>query len=384
MHFLSVTWIAWLLGVVGLFWLLPARQRHAFLVLATAAFLAAHSLPSLILLIGFTAATVMATRPGARQRLRIWAAALAMLTALVGFKLLSTPSGSAVQDLAIPLGLSYYTFRCLHVLFDTLRGTARPVTPPQLVAYLFFLPTIVIGPIHRMPAFLRDRLDHCWTAAAISGGLERVVIGYFKIAVVGNFLVAGQLGSAIRGVEETSPQLAAYLAIVQIGLNLYVQFSGFSDVAIGFARLLGYRVIENFDWPYFARNIGDFWRRWHISLASWSRDYVYMPLLGLTRNPYWATIACFLVIGLWHEVSLRYAAWGLYHGLGIIGFQQWQALKRRLKLPQARPGAMRALAQTLSVALTVHYVWLGFALVRQPDLAAAAALLRKLVGVGGY
>lgn len=384
MHFLSVTWIAWLLGVVGVFWLLPARLRHAFLGLATAGFLAAHSVESLILLIAFTTMTVWGTRPCPRQRLRIWAAALAMLAILVGFKLLGTPSGSAVEDLAIPLGLSYYTFRCLHVLFDTLRGTAKPFMPLQLVAYLFFLPTIVVGPIHRLPAFLRDRLDHRWTAGAISGGLERVIVGYFKIAVVGNYLVSGQLGFVIRGLEGTSPQLAAYLAVVQIGLNLYMQFSGFSDVAIGFARLLGYRIIENFDWPYLARNIGDFWRRWHISLASWSRDYVYMPLLGLTRNPYWATIACFLVIGLWHEVSPRYAAWGLYHGLGIIGFQRWQALKKRLKLPQARPGAMRALAQSLAVLLTVHYVWLGFALVRQPDLAGAAMLLRKLAGVGGY
>jgi alginate O-acetyltransferase complex protein AlgI len=140
--------------------------------------------------------------------------------------------------------------------------------------------------------------------------------------------------------------------------------------------------MENFRWPYFSVNIADFWRRWHISLTSWSRDYVYMPLLGATRRPHVATVASFVMIGLWHELSMRYLLWGLYHAAGVLVWQAWQRQKRRWKVPVAKTRTTKALANGLAILFTVHFVWFGGALVNQSDLGSVATLLNDLLLLG--
>ena len=112
-------------------------------------------------------------------------------------------------------------------------------------------------------------------------------------------------------------------------LYVYMDFSAYSDIAIGSSRLFGIRIMENFNWPIFAQNIGDFWRRWHMTLAGWCQTYVYLPTIGLSRNPFLAVYATFLAIGLWHAGSINYACWGLYHATGVAVFQIWQRFKRR-------------------------------------------------------
>jgi alginate O-acetyltransferase complex protein AlgI len=382
-QFLSITWIGWLLGTVAGYWLVPARFRSAFLIGITAAFLAIHAPLSLGILSVFVLLLYLVTRVERPRALWSVTIAAVMLVTLVYFKLrVVFGADNALVDTIIPIGLSYYTFRCLHVLFDHHRGSAAKMSGADLLAYLFFLPTIVVGPIHRSPEFLRDRRHLRWSAATISEGIERIVGGYFKIAVLGNFLVTAKLGALIQSLDPQHSFLLQYLRMLRIALNLYLQFSGFSDVAIGFGLLLGYRVMENFRWPYLSRNIADFWRRWHISLTSWSRDYVYMPLLGVTRKPIVATVASFLMIGLWHELSLRFVCWGLYHAFGVITFQAWQRQKRKRKFPVAKTRATRAIADGVAILLTAHYVWLGFALLSQPDLRSAIALLRDLLMLG--
>jgi len=378
-QFLSLTWFAWLLGTVSVYWLLPASVRQGFLIGVTAVFLGVHSPPSLVILCVFTGLLHAVTRAAKPRAAASSAAALVMLGTLVFFKLrVVSDSDNVITDTIIPLGLSYYTFRCLHFLFERYRGSLPAMPLVELLAYLFFLPTIVVGPIHRAPAFVRDHASLRWSADNLSEGLERIVGGYFKIAVLGNFLVTAKLGEFLETVDPAHTFVIQYVRMVRGGLNLYLQFSGFSDVAIGFALLLGYRVIENFRWPYLSTNIAEFWRRWHISLTSWSRDYVYMPLLGITRNPHVATVASFVMIGLWHEISIRYLFWGLYHASGVISWQAWQRRKRRYKLPVAKTPGTKALANGLATLVTVHYVWLGFALIRQPDLASAMTLLNDL------
>jgi alginate O-acetyltransferase complex protein AlgI len=115
-------------------------------------------------------------------------------------------------------------------------------------------------------------------------------------------------------------------------LIFYLDFSAYSDIAIGASRLFGLRIMENFNWPILAPSIGHFWRRWHMSLASWCQLYIYIPLIGLTRNPYAASYAAFFIIGLWHAGTWGWILWGLYHGTGIAAFVYWSQLKRRRKL----------------------------------------------------
>ena len=382
MQFLSITWLGWLLGTVAVYWLLPARARQGFLIAVTATFLGIHAPLSLAILSLFVLLLYLATRVEKPRAAWSGATAAVMLVTIVFFKLrVASRTNDDVVDMIIPLGLSFYTFRCLHVLFDHYRGTSLKMRPGELLAYLFFLPTLVVGPIHRAPEFLGDYRSLHWSGEKISEGIERIVGGYFKIAVLGNFLVTAKLGEVVQSLDPQHTFLIQYLRMVRIALNLYFQFSGFSDVAIGFGLLLGYRVMENFRWPYLALNLGDFWRRWHMSLTSWSRVYVYMPMLGATRHPRLASLASLLMIGLWHELSLRFVLWGLYHTAGIIVFQAWLRQKRRWKLV-AKTRTTKAFANGLAMLLTVHYVWLGFALVHQPDLRSAMTVLKDLLMLG--
>ena len=383
MQFVSITWLAWLLGTVAFYWLLPAGARKGFLIGVTATFLGIHAPLSLAILSAFALLLWLVTRIDRPRKTWSIATAATMLVTIVLFKVRAVSRAEdVVIDTIIPLGLSFYTFRCLHVLFDHYRGTSLKMRPGELLAYLFFLPTIVVGPIHRSPEFVRDHRHLRWSGENISEGIERIVGGYFKIAVLGNFLVTGKLGEFVQSLDPQHTFLIQYLRMVRTALNVYFQFSGFSDVAIGFGLLLGYRVMENFRWPYLSLNIGDFWRRWHMSLTSWSRVYVYMPMLGVTRQPRLAALASLLMIGLWHELSLRFVLWGLYHFAGIMVFQAWLRQKRRWKIPVAKTRTTKAFANGLAMLLTVHFVWLGFALVRQPDLRSAITVLNDLLMLG--
>nr|WP_256515755.1 MBOAT family O-acyltransferase [Alsobacter ponti] len=257
----------------------------------------------------------------------------------------------------------------MHYAIERYKGKLPPHRFGDFVCYMAFLPTILVGPIHRFPAFHRDRLRRQWSAQHVSAGLERILYGYVKVAVLCNVVVLGLFDRFIAELPHEAQGLRLYLAIVQSGLRLYLLFSGFSDVAIGFSRLLGYTIIENFDWPYLARNIQEFWRRWHISLTSFVRDYLFDFVAAATRQPALGMVASLVVIGLWHEVSLRYLYWGLYHGMGVLVWHQFQRVKPWL----GKPGGprLKPLRDALATLLTVHFVWFGFVLVEQPSLAAA-------------
>jgi len=168
-----------------------------------------------------------------------------------------------------------------------------------------------------------------------------------------------------------------YLGIVQNGLNLYFQFSGHSDIAIGLSLMLGYRVIENFNWPYLQPNISAFWQSWHRSLSLWCRDYIYGVVVAQTRSPALGALATMVVIGLWHEMSFRFLLWGAWHGLGIIIWQQWQAV--RAGSTMTLPPALRIPLHVFSVLLTVNFVWFGFVILTAPSVAEALNLFLRFI-----
>ena len=302
-----------------------------------------------------------------------------ILSVLIYYKV--TVRGSPedlLREVLIPMGLSYYSFRCLHYLLECYRGTLPSHTFREFLSYLFFLPTLVIGPIHRFKPFLNDHHTKRWHGDTLSEGMERILYGYVKVAVLANFLFSTQMARVIGSIDPQATTRILYLEMIRGAMNLYLQFSGLSDIAIGFALLLGYRVMENFNHPYGQRNIADFWRSWHMSLTSWCRDYVYLPLIGLTRNPYVANVMTFLAIGLWHEVSLRYVVWALYHALGLIIWHEFQALKRKLGVPRLRRGVLATVVHGAGIVLTFHFVGFGFIIARQPTLTAMLESFRVL------
>jgi D-alanyl-lipoteichoic acid acyltransferase DltB (MBOAT superfamily) len=381
MHFVSLVWLGWLTGTVALYWIVPQAWRDIWLIAVSLAFLLVHAPESALLLVSFALLTYACGEKGGRQRGSwIVLAAVVILGVLSYYKVTVRASPEDLfHEVLMPMGLSYYSFRCFHYLFERFRGTLPAHTFREFLSYLFFLPTLVVGPIHRFKPFLHDHHTKRWRSDLLSEGMERILYGYVKVAVLANFLFATQMTRLIGSLDPQATTRLLYLEMIRGALNLYWQFAGFSDIAIGFALLLGYRVMENFDHPYAQANIGDFWRSWHISLTSWCRDYVFLPMLGLTRNPYIANIATFLAIGLWHEVSVRFIVWALYHAAGVIVWREFQALKRRLGRPKLRPGVLAAVGRGASIALTFHFVGFGFLIARQPSLAAMLDSFRRLL-----
>jgi len=378
MPVLSIEWLLWMAISVALFWVAPTRYRHHVLVAASAGFLFYNDPVSLGLLLGMAAITAFVCHQSRPSVLRVTLGIFLILSALVYFKLGYQVDGSRFEDeILVPLGLSYYTLRVIHLILERFMGRIETLRLSDLARYLLFLPTIQVGPIHRYKQFCRDNSRHRWIAADMWGGIERIIFGYAKITVLGNFLVSTQFSGYIIPLEAVNPALFHYLDCIRYGANLYFQFSGYSDIAIGFSLLLGYHVMENFNNPFLKKNISEFWRAWHISLTSWCREYIATSVTAITRRPALGAFATLIVIALWHEISGRYLVWGLYHGAGIViwqSFQHWKPDGWRATSTWAR-----YCSNSVAILITLNFVFLSFAITKEPTLAGGLAALRHIL-----
>lgn len=223
--------------------------------------------------------------------------------------------------LVLPVGISFYTFQALSYSIDVFREKIKPTHDPvSFFAFISFFPQLVAGPIERAVNIL-PQFEHRRTfdyAMAVSG-LRLMLWGFFKKTVVADNL--GPYVDSVFANYETAGSLTLIGAALMFTIQIYCDFSGYSDIGIGTGRLFGIQLMRNFNLPYFSRSIGEFWRRWHISLTSWFRDYVYIPLGGsrvrsqkIARN----TLVVFLVSGLWHGAAWTFVAWGAYHAVLFI------------------------------------------------------------------
>jgi len=348
------------LGLTLVTWLSPANWQRWIMIGGTVLFLAWFAPFSLVLL----TCTTLSSFYLFRSALSPSVATLALLTQNVAlFAFYKTGIGasySGIGDRLIPLGLSYYAFRQIHYAFEQYKGTLRPHTLADYVAYLFFLPTILVGPIHRFGPFLRSTFRRRWDPQQLSEGLERILFGYTKVVLLSELLLTTYFLPWTRSLQTVHPRWGDYFELVYHYLNIYLQFAGYSDVAIGLALMLGYRIMENFNYPLLARNINVFWNRWHISLSSWVREYVYTPVSSLTRRPVAGILMTMLVIGLWHEISWRYIFWGAYHGIGVAIWHLYNRGRLAKKLRTSIPGY-----KALAIVVTFHFVLFSFVIVRE-------------------
>jgi len=362
-----------------LFWLAPSQYRPILLFVATVLFLAITDLQSCALLGIMTFVTYLATYQKDVAGERAFSAIVLIVCILFFYKWMKTSSASVSGigfDIAVPLGISYYSLRCIHFILERYKGKIESQCIQNLATYLFFLPTIWIGPIHRFEDYIKDLRRHRWDAELFSRGLERILYGYVKVVIFGNLVLNTLYPQWVLNIAGTETQLAQYLELVRGGLELYLIFSGFSDIAIGFGNLLGFKVMENFKWPYFQKNISSFWQNWHISLTSWCRQYIYTTVIAKTRSPALGVIATLIIIGLWHELSIRYILWGVYHGFGILVWQYSQGVRNML--PTINSRTARLFLDYFSIFLTVHFVWLGFLLVKQPNIESMISTIKAL------
>jgi D-alanyl-lipoteichoic acid acyltransferase DltB (MBOAT superfamily) len=281
-------------------------------------------------------------------------------------------------QVALPVGISFFTFMAISYVVDVYRGDLQPATWLDFAVYLSFFPHLVAGPIVRGGELLpqirtrRDprRVDYSRAAYLVMGGL-------FKKVVISSFL-ASAIVDPVFGTPGQHSGLEILVAIYAYAIQIYADFSGYTDIAIGVALLLGFKFPENFDAPYSARSIQDFWRRWHMTLSRWLRDYLYIPLGG-SRGPRWKTyrnvMITMLLGGLWHGAAWTFVFWGGLHGAGLaVG--RW---KRERRLARGLPAmAEEPLAQVWQRVATFHLVCLGWLFFRADSIATAFGMLGRL------
>ncbi|XHR26881.1 MAG: MBOAT family O-acyltransferase [Chthoniobacteraceae bacterium] len=257
-----------------------------------------------------------------------------------------------------PLAISFFTFEFVHYLVDRRRGSPAIRGPVDFVSFALFFPSLVAGPIKRYEQFLPSL--ECALQAVnrrdVMVGLIQAATGFTKKICADNLT----LWIERYQVDFTRLPLGQrWLIFAGIGMRILLDFSGYSDIAIGIARMMGVRLPPNFNWPYLARNISDFWRRWHISLSSWIRDYIYIPLGGNRHGEARKTlngILAFALCGLWHGAAWNFVLWGLFHGLGLVVCNAYP------KIPFLGRGLQTIFrwVPPLGWALTLLYVWLGW------------------------
>jgi D-alanyl-lipoteichoic acid acyltransferase DltB (MBOAT superfamily) len=361
--------LAWMALTVIAFWALPLTKRPLVLILSSFGAMAYVAPESSLCLLALGAIAELMHR---RRESLSWKAMVAPpILVLAVHKLLLF--GASEESSLLLVGASYYALRLIHGQLQRAHLKRRLATIDWF-AYVFFGPVLLVGPFARLEDFQRDLGRLRWDLMRFSRGLERVIYGHAKWIVGAGFVVGELLTPAQIVVAKASPALGAHLANLLYGLDLYLKFAGFSDIAIGFGAMLGFEIVENFDRPFVARTIVDFWRRWHRSLSDWCRDYVYLPVVTTRLGNTAAIFASMLVLALWHEFSLRYLIWGAYHAAGIAVYRWWEA---RGKAKGKQDGI---LPDALAWLLTFTFVVSGFAVTRSSDLSGLVLVLKLMFG----
>lgn len=216
------------------------------------------------------------------------------------------------------VGGAFFTLRALHVVAEWWMGRLLPPSLRDCLRYFFFLPVLVAGPVNRLPHFLHQLRRRRFDAAEFFSGIERVLFGLVMMYVLGGWF-SQKLEKHIANIAFGWPSFwAVWLHSVAEWVQLFFVFFGSSSVALGVALMMGLTLEENFNRPWVASSLIDFWRRWHMSLTSWVQDYVFRPLAAVTRQPLVGLVASMLVVGMWHEVSVYYVLWSVWQTLGII------------------------------------------------------------------
>lgn len=275
--------------------------------------------------------------------------------------------------LPLPVGISFYTFQGLSYIFDVYRGKVAVQKNPMMVAlYLALFPQLIAGPIVNYKDIELQLTDRSFSFEQFGSGASRFCIGMGKKVILANNL--GALYAYVGSLpDENMTVLTAWIGIICYTLQIYFDFSGYSDMAIGLGGMLGFRFKENFNYPYTAVSITDFWRRWHISLSSWFRDYVYIPLGG-NRVPVRRHILNLLIVwsltGLWHGASWNFVLWGSYFGVMLI-IEKYLIGDKLAKLP--------LWARHLYTMLIVIISWVFFSIT---DIGEAISYLGIMFGIG--
>ncbi|HKB02587.1 MAG TPA: MBOAT family O-acyltransferase, partial [Gemmataceae bacterium] len=291
------------------------------------------------------------------------------------------PKDRYLLEVIVPFGISFYTFEAISYTVDVYQGRLKAERNlPNFLLFILFFPHLVAGPIVRSKDFLRQaHRPKRWSWIRAQHGVQLIVLGLFKKLAIADCMAiySDRVWMPGQDINALSTQ-AAWMAVIAFTIRVYCDFSGYSDIALGCAHLLGYKLIVNFRMPYISANIAEFWRRWHISLSNWLRDYIFIPLGG-SRGSFWFTsrnlIITFGLAGLWHGATWCWLVWGLVHAFMLIvhrAFRQFAEARPTLKWAlETKPGTV------LRILVTLFFVTLSMVFA-QPSLTAALTVLKKM------
>ena len=384
MVFSSLTFLCVFLPVVfALYCVIPGLKAKNILLIAASLLFYAYGEPVYVLLMLASAVYnyIFARIIGNTEKTGVRKAALAAAVVLnlgvlgvfkyAGFAVGSlnavTGLGLPVPEITLPIGISFFTFQALSYVIDVYRGqTPAEKSFFNILLYISFFPQLIAGPIVKFHDVNEALSNRTQTFEGVQTGLRRFICGLGKKVIIAN--VMGQTADAVFGADEgvlNSP--LAWLGAACYMLQIYYDFSGYSDMAIGLGRMFGFHFKENFNYPYTALNVQDFWRRWHISMSTWFKEYLYIPLGGNRKGKARTAvnkIIVFFCTGLWHGANWTFVVWGLYHGFFLLLETYVPALK---KMPKAL-GRLYAWA----------VVCIGFVFFRADTIGKGAAFIGKM------
>ncbi len=381
--FLPAVWI--------LYTLIPRRflkAKNALLAAASLVFYAFGEPIYIILMvasivINYFAAVILSKFPDKAKNI-ICAAAVVLNLAMLGvFKyspwlveMLNSAAGTsfAVPEFTIPVGISFYTFQILSYIVDVCSGkTAVQKNILNLLLYITFFPQLIAGPIVRYQDIADQIESRTVTSEGTAAGIKRFIMGLSKKIIISN--TAAMIADAAFAGEGIS-SLFAWTGAAAYCIQLYFDFSGYSDMAIGLAKMFGFTICENFNYPYSAVSIRDFWKRWHISLTTWFREYVYFPLGGNRKGKgrtIFNRLFIFFLTGLWHGANFTFVVWGLWHGL-LMMFEQLVSFDKLSGRKWARP---------FTRIYTLLAVCLGFVVFRAPGITESVRYISRMFAFDG-
>lgn len=401
MLFNSLQYLFFFPAVTSIYFMLPHRLRWAFLLIASYYFYMSWLPSYAVLILCSTLVTYLgALAMGVTDRTGVRKAALSLCLAvnlgILGvFKYYGFFSGALrdvlgrfhvtanhvpVLDILLPVGISFYTFQSAGYVIDVYRGKIKPERHLGIYAlYVSYFPQLVAGPIERSYNLLPQlREKYSFDYKRVTDGLKLMAWGFFLKVVVADNLAVFVNGVYNSPQSHSGPTLM--LATYFFAFQIFCDFAGYTEIAIGTARIMGHDLMENFERPYFAKSIPEFWRRWHISLSTWFRDYLYIPLGGNRVGlPRWCVnlVLVFVVCGLWHGAAWTFVIWGLLHGLymavSVATRRARTKLEERLGLDQASPYV--ALAK---IFVTFNLVCFGWIFFRANDLSSAWYIVTHL------
>ncbi len=394
MHFASLDFLIFLPLTLLIYWAVPVKYRNVVLLVSSLAFYASWRvsyLPLLLVVVIFAwlSGILLHNSRGLVGRRLLTLSVLGLLVPLVVVKYQRWLAESATSfllllgiefdipqvDVELPLGISFFTFQVVAYVVDVYRGSEAEKSPLKFITFITFFPQLISGPIVRSKDLLPQLSSPRWLKRGdIGSGLFRIGSGMVKKLIIADTLKVGIVGpvffepSSFTGLE-------VLIALYAYTLQIYCDFSGYTDIALGASKLFGINLPENFRRPYKSASVAEFWRRWHITLSDWVRDYVYFPLGGSRVTSEWKVyrniIITLVVIGLWHRASWMLVVYGLLHGCAV-SINRWR--RKRSK----SSGEPVGFALWWRIALTFHFVVFARILFRSENMSTAQEILQAV------